>query len=436
MSFIGLIFFVVVAIALISVRRENAPIPLLIGCCYMTMGQGIELGAVSLPVYKMLLLVGLVRVIARNERIAGGLNGVDKLIIALVSWMFTASLFHDWVPGSGPVYMSGVIFNITLIYFLIRIWCGTVEETVGVITAVAWVLAPVALEMMFEQVASKNLFGFLGGIPESVIERGGRLRAQGPFRHPILAGTVGGTCFPLMLGIWKSNRLASVVGCLSCLLIVAASASSGPIISMMAGIGIVACWQFRKHTSKAVYALIALYLLVEIISNRPAYHPLITRLDLTGSSTAYYRVRLLDTTIEHFREWWMTGTDYTRHWIPEGIGSVVAGGKHLDVTNYYIGFGISSGLMGVVLVIWIIVRSLRDVVRVTSSEEFGENNEELFMIWCVGGCLFSHAISAISIAYYDQSQTFFWLSIAILSSLVSAHFQANRLGGEEHADGL
>ena len=92
--------------------------------------------------------------------------------------------------------------------------------------------------------------------------------------------------------------------------------------------------------------------------------------------------------------------------------------------------------MGIVLLIWIIVRSLRDVVRVTSSEDFGENNEELFMIWCVGGCLFSHAISAISIAYFDQSQTFFWLSIGTLSSLVSAHFQANQIKEVEYADVL
>ena len=121
----------------------------------------------------------------------GGMNRIDKLLIALMAWMFFASLFHEYVPGSGPVYMLGIVFNVSLIYFLVRIWCGSVDEVVGVVAAIAVVLLPVALEMVFEQAAGKNLFATLGGISETVIERNGRLRAQGPFRHPILAGTVG-----------------------------------------------------------------------------------------------------------------------------------------------------------------------------------------------------------------------------------------------------
>lgn len=428
MDFIGLIFFVIVATALLAVRREHAPIPLLIGCCYMTMGQGLELGALSLPMYRMFLLVGLIRVVMKGESLVGGFNRVDKLVVSLMAWMFFASLFHEFVPGSGPVYMLGIIFNISLIYFLIRIWCGSVDEVVSVVAAVGFVLMPVAVEMVVEQAVGKNLFASLGGISETVIERNGRLRAQGPFRHPILAGTVGATCLPLMLGIWRRNRFAAMIGAAASVMMVLASASSGPVVSLMAGAGVVMCWRYRRFAKRAVWAGIAGYLLIEVLSNRPAYHVIVTRLDFTGSSTAYYRARLIDTTIKHFSEWWMFGTDYTRHWIPTGIGSVVAGGKHLDVTNYYIGFGIGAGLLAIVLILAILRRCLADVIEQVNQEAGEDESEdalrEKFMIWCLGASLFSHAVSALSIAYFDQSQTFFWLSVATLSSLLAVHGRA------------
>jgi hypothetical protein len=421
MDFIGVIFFIVVAIALLSVRREYAPVPLLVGCCYMTMGQGLELGVISLPMYRMFLLVGLIRVIMKGESLVGGLNRVDKLVIALMAWMFFASLFHEYEPGSGPLYTLGIIFNISLIYFLVRIWSGSVDEVVSLVAAVAFVLLPVAVEMVVEQAVGKNLFSSLGGIPETVIERNGRLRAQGPFRHPILAGTVGATCLPLMLGIWRSNRFAAMIGAAASVMMVLASASSGPVVSLLVGAGVVMCWKFRRHAKRAVWAGIAGYILIELISTRPAYHVIVTRLDFTGSSTAYYRARLIDTTVKHFSEWWMFGTDYTRHWIPSGIGSVLANGKHIDVTNYYIGFGIAGGLLAILLVLAIIRRCLADVIEHVNDEEGEDAHGEKFMIWCVGASLFSHAVSALSIAYFDQSQTFFWLSVATLSSLLAVH---------------
>lgn len=424
MSFIGLIFFIAVAIALLSVRREHAPVPLLIGCCYMTMGQGLDLGGISLPMYRMFLLVGLLRVIMKGERLVGGVNRIDKLVAALLVWMFFASFFHEDIPGSGPVYMLGIIFNISLVYFLVRIWCGSVDEVVGVVAAVGFVLLPVAVEMVFEQALGKNLFASLGGISETVIERNGRLRAQGPFRHPILAGTVGAACLPLMLGIWRINRFAAMTGAVACVMMVLASASSGPVVSLMVGAGVVMCWKYRRHATRAVWVGLGAYLVIELISSRPAYHVIVTRLDFTGSSTAYYRARLIDTTVKHFSEWWLFGTDYTRHWIPEGIGSVIAEGRHMDITNYYIGFGVGAGLLAILLMLAIIRKCLAEVIRHVNDPAGEDGKGERFMIWCLGASLFSHAVSALSIAYFDQSQTFFWLSVATLSSLLAVHGRA------------
>ena len=104
MNVTALIFLIVSVIAVVFLPRRWAPIPLLASCCYMTIGQGIDLGPVSLPVFRIVLAVGLVRVIVRRETIAGGINTIDKLMIAWAVWMVFASFFHDRVPGAGPVY--------------------------------------------------------------------------------------------------------------------------------------------------------------------------------------------------------------------------------------------------------------------------------------------------------------------------------------------
>jgi len=423
MSLVGLLFFVVVAMALLGVRREHAPIPLLIGCCYMTMGQGIELGPFSLPTYRLLLLVGLVRVVTRGERMVGGLTGVDKVVISLAAWLLFASLFHERIPGTGPIYMSGIVFNITLVYFLVRIWCGNAEDISNVIAAVGIVLAPVALGMFYEQAAAYNVFSSLGGTGEVVSERNGRLRAQGPFRHAILAGTVGAACFPLMLGIWKRNRVPAMIGAVASVTMVFASASSGPLVSLFLSGGVVFCWRFRQYARLAVWGGVFGYLLIEVISNRPAYHAIVTRLDFTGSSTAYYRARLIDTTIRHFSEWWLIGTDYTRHWIPSGIGSIIGDGRHMDITNYYITFGIWGGILAMILVLVIIFKCLGGVIRQVE-QQTSSDGDGLFAIWCLGASVFSHAMSSLSISYFDQSQTLFWLTIAALASLLSVRERA------------
>ena len=73
--------FACAALLLWLVPRRYAQAPLLAGCCYMTDGQGIEIGPVSLPVFRMLMAIGFLRVMIKGERIEGGLNTIDKLVI-------------------------------------------------------------------------------------------------------------------------------------------------------------------------------------------------------------------------------------------------------------------------------------------------------------------------------------------------------------------
>ena len=414
MNPVAIIFFLGCAVSLLAVQRKWAPAALLVGCTYMTLGQGIEVGSINLPVYRLMLLVGLLRVIVKGERLIGGLNLIDKMLIAWSCWAVFASLFHDQ-ERYGIIYACGSVFNLTLIYFLIRIWCTDIDEVREVVLVVSFLLVPIAVEMVMEKATGKNLFAVFGGVSENVQAREGKLRAQGPFLHAILAGTVGATCIPLFAGLLSKYRTTATVGIAAGLVMTFASASSGPVMSLLAGLGALILWPYKQHLSKARVGGVLFYMLLMMVMRQPPYY-LMARIDISGGSTGWHRANLIEMTIAHFSEWWFIGTDKTRHWMPQqGIG---ADPQHTDITNYYVGMGVFAGVISLSLVVGMMAVAFRWVGKVIDARvEF--QKEQAFMIWCFGCSLFAHAVTGLSVAYFDQSVLFFWLTIAVVSSSYS-----------------
>ncbi len=412
----ALVFFLVVAVALFAVPRRLAPVVLLIGCCYMTMGQSLKLGPVSLPIFRMLMFCGVTRVLIKREFAYTGRNGLDWLMIIWAIWLMFASFFHFDREGSGPKYTAGVVFTVGSVYFLFRNWIRNADEIADFAKAIAFILIPVAIEMGTERVTGKNMFSVFGYVSENVLVRDGKLRAQGPFGHAILAGTVGAVCFPLMIGIWHRHRKAAMIGMGVCLFMIFASASSGPIMSLIISIGAVMLWKARPLVAWLRWALVGVYIGAEIFMERPAYY-LISKIDITGGSTGWHRSRLIEATFQHFDEWWFAGTDITRHWMPEGapIGKYLT---HIDITNYYISWGVLGGLACMLLVVFMLVTAFRYVGKILRNENLRQEDE--FMVWCLGAALMGHTATSISVAYFDQSMIFFWLSIAVVASMYSS----------------
>lgn len=394
----------------------------------MTLGQGIKIGPINLPIYRMLLAVGFFRIILKGEKVSGSVNTIDKLMLGWAGWYFLASFFHDGSPGSGPIYTLGVIFNQLLLYILVRVWCRDVTDMTELIKVLGLLLFPVALEMVFEKMTAKNLFSVFGGISEDVLVREGKLRAQGPFLHPILAGTVGATCVPLFCAVWRDHKFFARVGIISSLIMVIASTSSGPIMSLASGIFGIMMWKFRHLAKAARVGAVLMYFALMLVMERPPYY-LISKIDISGGSTGWHRSYLIEQTFKYLPEWWLFGTDRTRHWMKDqGVGMLP---NHTDITNYYIAFGVNGGLLCMLLIIFILLCAFKWVGLLEESMAL-DYPESSFMIWCFGSSLFSHAVTSISVAYFDQSVAFFWLDVAVISSMYSTWFLTSRVEHQPH----
>jgi len=421
------LFVLVLGSAILFGPRSGAVAALLVGCCYMTVGQGLVVAGLRFPVYRMLIGFGVLRVLFRHERFSGKLNAADWIVIIWAVWSFLASFFQPFEEGSGPEYTLGSIYNICGVYFLFRCWIRNLDEARQFIGVLALVLFPVAAEMILEKLTGKNLFSVFGGVSEMVVDRGGRLRAAGPFRHPILAGTVGAVCFPLVVSLWNSRRVVSVIGALSCIAMVFASASSGPMMSWFVAIGCLLIWRMRVRLSALRWLAFVTVVLLEIVTTKPVYF-LLDRIDLSGGSTGRHRAELWDAFFRHFSEWWLVGTSYTRHWMLFGVSYT---DKHVDITSYYISFGINGGLVAFICLLLFLWTLLRGVERYVGLSIKGEVSNGFF-VWCIGAGMLAHASTSISVSYFDQSVTFFWLNGALLGLVLSMIRDRPRTSGAQN----
>ena len=415
MSGISIAFLILAAAALVCVPRRFAPAVMLAGLFYLTKGQGLELGSVTLHSHRLLFAVGVLRAVARSEGIRGPLTPLDKMVLVSGLWTLVASFFHEQAAGSGVTYTLGGTFNWFASYFLMRAWIRDLDDLRTMIAGWAILLAPIGVVMWIEKITGRNPMVAFGGLAE-VIVRDGMVRSRGPFRHPILAGTVAAAAVPLLVGIWREQRKIATIGLGACFLVISACHSSGPVVSLMAVIGLTFAWRWRRYVKHSVWAFVIGYLLLEVISNRPAFHAIVTRLDFTGSSTAYYRCRLIDTTLRHIHEWWLYGTDYTAHWIPSNIGSIVLDGKHIDITNFYIASGVNAGLLAIILLVATIIIGLRQTIAFAKADPRKHPFRDRYLMWCLGVSFGSLAISGLSVSFYDQSGSLIWITAAAIAS--------------------
>ncbi len=411
MSDLASVFLVVNAVLLLVLPRRWAPLPLLIGACYMTLGQGIEVGQFTFTVIRMLVAIGVVRVIIRGERFAGKLNAMDHLMVIWAIYAVFNSAFHN-DPSDTLVTRLGLVYNACGIYFLLRIFCRSLDDVVGLCRVTAILLAPVAVEMLYEKLTGHNLFSVLGGVSENPVIREGRIRAQGPFSHAILAGSIGAACIPLMIGIWHRQRKEAIIGLLACMIMIVASSSSGPILSAMAGIGALGMWHYRHMMRVVRWIAVLGYVGLDLFMKAPAYY-LIARIDLTGGSTGWHRAELLKSAFQHLTEWWIAGTDYTRHWMPTGVAWSE---KHTDITNHYLRMGVMGGLPLMLLFIAVLAIGFSFVGQ-TQRHETELAPKSRFLVWTLGASLFVHTTTFMSVSYVDQSFLFVYLTLAAISSI-------------------
>ncbi len=410
MTFPALAITIVCGYYLFTLSRAWAPLPMLIAATYIPQQHALDLGGAHFTAIRVMAMVGFVRVMVKRERMAGGWQVMDRLMLAWSVWLIISGLFHKDVVGS-LIYRAGNVIDDVFIYFLFRIFMWNLDDFLRLCKIVILVLLPVAVLMVWEQLKGYNGFSQLG-IPLEVAVRHGKYRASGPFGHAILAGTVGAVSLVLACFFWKKNRKLALMGILVTGAMVFASASSGPIMTTMSILFGLALWQVRGQMRAVRWGAVGLVFALNLVMQAPVYY-LLARIDLTGSSTGWHRAYLIEMSISHLGEWWFAGTDYTRHWMPTGV---LWNANHTDITNHYIHMGVLGGLPLMLLFMAVLAAGFAAVGNALRRNKHAPV-ERQFLIWTMGTILFGHVTTFFSICYFDQTVVYLYFLLAAIGSL-------------------
>jgi hypothetical protein len=263
----GAALTLLMGVLLLILPRRFALLPIAFITCYMTFGQELVLAGLHFTMLRVLVLFGCARIILWMEFRSFKWRWIDTL---MVLWVISDITVYTllWQTTGALINRLGFAYNAFGLYFIFRVLIRDIEDIKVTCRLFALLVFPLAICMSFEHITGRNPFYVFGGVPQFTGIRDGALRCQGPFQHPILAGTFGAVWLPLFVGLWlqgKGNRFLALVGILSSTVITFLAASTGPLGTYLAGVAGIGMWRMRNHIRPVLLGIAAFLVALEII---------------------------------------------------------------------------------------------------------------------------------------------------------------------------
>jgi hypothetical protein len=146
---------------------------------------------------------------------------------------------------------------------------------------------------------------------------------------------------------------------------------------------------------------------IQVISNRPFYHPLLEFGNL-GKGVWYQRAKLIDVAIERFDEWWLAGYGGQ----DPGWGPALGMG-HTDMNNEFFLKGVQYGMLGVIALAGTLAMAFQGLVR-AFKETTDKGLRSLY--WAMGCALVGIIVMWQGVSFFGQSVSLFHCLLGMIGS--------------------
>ncbi|WP_432472308.1 hypothetical protein [Amphritea sp. HPY] len=407
---VGVVILLVCVLFTFVNKRSNALLPFVFLLCFVSPAQRVVVATIDFNFFRLLLVLLFFRILINGEYKHIRVCMFDKFFAVFVLVKTSIYLISSGNLGD-PLGSGGDIF---IVYFVGRCLIRSTKDFEVILRFLALLSIPVCALFVVENTTGRNLFSVFGGVPEYTKVRDGRLRCQGAFPHPIIAGCFWAVLFPLFVGAISSNKrnLIFYIACVCSVVIVVTTASSTPLLSLLSAVILIVMYMFRKHLRKIRWATLLILVSLHLVMTAPVWH-LISRVGAVGGSTGYFRFLLIDSFISRFNEWALLGTNYTGHWF---FGAQ-------DLANEFVLMGVRSGFLGLSLFVVVIALSFKYVGR---SLHLLNGSPNIFFIWCIGVSLTVHCISFIGVSYFGQPVFLFYLMFPVIFNVYIHNLQKKK----------
>lgn len=405
---VALAALLLLALATAALPRRHVLLPLLVVTCFIPSAQRVVVFGLDFTFIRIIVSLTWLRLFARNELRPIRWNWLDG---CLCLWAISGTMAYTLLYGSAQAftYKAGIAFDALGIYFAFRLCISTFEEFRCLVRTLALLGIPVAMAFLVERATGRNVFSAFGGVAPITIVRDGRLRCQGAFQHPILAGCFWAGLLPLFAALWwagRRSRTWAIVGSTAAAVIVGLCASSTAVLSLAAGAFAVAAYRLRSHLWAFRWSLLLGLLALHAVMNAPVWH-LLARVNVIGGSTGWHRYHLIDAALRRFGEWALVGTQSTRHW---GTGLA-------DITNHYILEGVRGGVLTLCLFVATIVIAYSRAGQLWRN---ASNDADARLGWALGASLTVHCLSFLAVSYFGQNLVGWYLVLGALGGIQSS----------------
>lgn len=384
-------------ILMLTAPRSFFLFPFVMAVCFIPMNQRLFIVGLDFTVLRVLVLFGLIRLLFKNEMRDVRWNYFDKLIF---SWVLVETLVYtlQWQTFSAFINRLGVAFDCIGMYWLFRHIIRNWEDVAQIIKFFGFFAIITAPMVALEKFHQPSFFSFFGPV-EAVFDRG-RFRCAGPFPHAIMMGTFWASLLPLFYARIKNNsdKLFFWLSIFAALSNVYFSASSTPIMTVVAVIVFWKLYNIRSHGKELLYAFCFCLLILHLVMNKPVWH-LMARADIFGGSTGWHRYHLFNEFVHNMPEWFLLGTKNTGHW---GYGLQ-------DVTNQFVLEAVRGGFVTLLIFCKIVYNAIKLPCKFSLIER---NQEIVWLTWGICVAMFGHFITFWGVSYFGQINMLLYLTFA------------------------
>lgn len=403
---LGFAIVVVCGIATLLLPRRYALAPMLIVACFVAPAQRLTLVGLDFSLLRIMVLFGWARLLINNELRGLTWKPLDQALVLLAA---VSTVMHtlQQQTSAALIFKLGETFDTVGMYFFFRALIRSWNDLATFLRVLCVTAAPVAVAFLIENQTGRNMFAYFGGVPETTLVREGRLRCQGAFAHPIMAGCFWAALLPLVVVHFRSGALGrtlAALGIAAMLVIIVCCASSTPVTAVLFALLAAGFFRLRAQMRGVRWALVAVLAGLHLIMEKGVWH-LISRIDIVAGNTGWHRYYLIDQAINRFGEWWLVGTPGTSHW----------GWGLQDVTNQYVLEGVRGGALSLAMFILVLVRAYQAVGRLWRLTP--HDRQAQLQAWTLGVCLFVHTMNFIAVSYFGQIMMVWYLNLALIGSL-------------------
>ncbi|MDT8301035.1 MAG: hypothetical protein RQ760_06080 [Sedimentisphaerales bacterium] len=383
-----------------TMPRKWILLPFVMAACIIPPDQRIIILDLDFTTLRFCIFFAILRLYLYDEVRPIKWNTFDKLFFL---WIIVGAVIYviQWLTIGAVIYKCGVLYDSLGLYWIFRMtilsW-NDIHRVVKMFAIFSLISAPL---IIYERVTHNNLFAHLGRVKGAF--HAGRFRCEGPFPHFIMMGLFWASLIPIFVAYFAAHRskLLYILAALSALVCVVLSASSTPLMAVVAIAFFGAIWKYRSYGRTIALGFGAMIFALHVVMEAPVWH-LVSRVKVFSGSTGWHRFILFDRFVKNIGEWFFLGCHGVEHW------GIFKG----DITNQYVLEGVRGGALTLIIFIILIVQAVR-ITGICSLKSRDREARILYWGFCVS--ILGHCVSFWGVSYFGQIMMLLYLTLAIVS---------------------